>query len=67
MLSEETTIAVTSPFRGGLRLGLKKCIVFFKSFRKRLEQIQHGVLYFFFSLKVSFDRREFNGWYSFFW
>ena len=32
---------------------------------KWLWPIQHGVLHFFFSLKVSFGWREFNGWYCF--
>ena len=40
-----------------------RCISFFYSFCKWLQQIQHGVFHFFFSLKISFGFREVNGWY----
>ena len=42
----------------------RRCISFFKSFSKWFQQIQHGVLHFLFSFKVSLGCWEFKGWYG---
>ena len=51
------TLGITTSFRNW-----RRCISYFKSFWKWLEQIQHCVLHFLSSLKISLGCREIHGW-----